>query len=141
MTCMETDFKLRHVGEPGDIELMQRWRAERGLAPVPVYVLPASGVVVSDDDGPVAMGWLHMSNSVGVCWVESLTVKRGLGLKKADAAAGAVLLGLEIMAAEHDYGLMIAHCEHRLAMAAQRHGFRRGGDRLTCIMKEVERHG
>ena len=120
---------------------MQRWRADRGLDPVPVYVLPASGVVASDDSGPVAMAWLHMSNSVGVCWVECLTVKRGLGLQRANTAAAAVLKGLEIMAAEHDYGLMIAHCELRLALAARRHGFRISGRNLTSIIKEVERNG
>lgn len=112
---------LRMVA-PADLDTAAGWAEARGARFV-AAILPKLGVVALDDGEPVAMCWLHMDNSVGVCWPEMPVSKPGIGLKRARGAFRFIMEFLEQEAKRLDYGVMIVHTTPVLARALTGFGF------------------
>lgn len=112
---------LRMV-EPADLATAAGWAEAHGATFAPA-ILPKLGVVASDESGPVAMCWLHMDNSVGVCWPEMPVSRPGLSFRAARRAFLFIMEFLEQEAKRLDYGVMIVHTTPVLARALTGFGF------------------
>lgn len=137
---MSASLTIRHMGiDDPALTLTQQWREKRGLQPVPENFLPRSGAVVESDGEVVAASWLHMSNSVGVCWIENFAIKPGIHHHRKVAIARKLILALMIMAKQHDYGVILAYCDDEVAnMAIKAGDFLELGKNLTMIGRRVE---
>jgi hypothetical protein len=122
--------------EPADLELAATWAEEHGAPFVPA-ILPRLGVVAVDEDGPVAMCWLHMDNSVGVCWPEMPVSKPGLGVQAARHAFAAIMGFLEEEARRLDYGVMICHTNPAIARILKRLGFEEASAGWVKLYKKL----
>lgn len=129
---------LRMVA-PADLDTAAGWAKAHGARFVPA-IMPKLGVVALDDGAPVAMCWLHMDNSVGVCWPEMPVSKPGLSIKAARRAFAYIMDFLEEEAARLDYGVMICHTSPGIAKVLQSMGFHKDSDCVKMI-KLLKRHG
>lgn len=63
---------------PADYPTVSDWWGWHETEVVPEHVLPALGVVASDNEGAAAAAWLYQDNSVPVAWVSWIVTRPGL---------------------------------------------------------------
>lgn len=74
---METRFFT-----PSDYALFCEWCDIHGVDPLPIAYLPDTGIVVSNDDEPIAMIWLYFDDSSPVCFADRAITRPGIPLKE-----------------------------------------------------------
>ena len=132
---MIDSIQLRLV-EPADLETAATWAEAHGAPFVPA-LLPRLGVVAMREGEAVAMCWLHMDNSVGVCWPECAIARPRLDVKASRRAFSVILGFLEDEARRLDYGAMICHTNPAIARILQGLGFKKDSQciKLTKLLR------
>lgn len=95
------------IYKPEDYDTVKPWWVGHGVPDVSKAVLPPLGVIVEDDEGPVAVCWLYLALGVGVSWLAWLTTKPGLTPFVAAHAVKYLVQSSEA-ALPPEYGLMAA---------------------------------
>jgi hypothetical protein len=135
----EPNFISRPYGEKaGDFQLVEEWGKSHGSVHFVETLLPPVGLMVEDDQGPIAVAWLHLSAGIGVGIVEHLFTRPGLDFKRAGDAVGYLVGCLKEVARSHDYGVLMAFTHPGIARAAMQHGFVRGNTNLTQLFLRTD---
>ena len=134
----EPNFTSRHYGtKVGDFQMVEEWGRSHGCVHFVETLLPPVGVIVEDEQGPIAVAWLHLSAGIGVGIVEHLFTRGGLGFREAGDATGYLIGCLKEIARAHDYGVLMAFTHPPIARAAMQHGFVRANTNLTQLFLRV----
>lgn len=140
---MATTFQLRFYDHIKDYDLLDEWSWEHGKPPPPREMLPSLGAVCQADGEDIAMLFLYMDNSVGVCWAEFPVTKPKLPMKMSLTALTHLLEFMKKAAAANNYGLMRVTTPPPIARFLKSRGFKQDMEGMvtmfasTGLKKEV----
>jgi hypothetical protein len=78
------ESKLTYCGfMPDEYGLFCEWCAGHGREPLKLEYLPATGIIVCQDDEPIVMLWVYFDDSTPVCFAERAITRPGLSMKEA----------------------------------------------------------
>lgn len=83
--------------------------------------------------------WLHLDNSVGVCFLERVLTRPKLSLRRSRMAIERGVDYMKTAARKMGYGAMFAYMHKGLARMATSNGFHRNQENLVsmiCVLKE-----
>jgi hypothetical protein len=83
---MGTKLNSRWFSEFEDYPIFSEWCAGHGIVPLELEFLPETGIVISQDDAPVAMVWIYFDDSTSVCFAEKAITRPGLRLAETVAS-------------------------------------------------------
>lgn len=133
------EFQLREYTAE-DYEMVKSWWEAHGGDIPPA--LPLLGVVVMHKGEPVCAEWLFMDNSIGACMPAFFVSNPEAKGYKLMSAFKFMQGGLEAIASEHDYNLMITTSEKPfLIKMFQRCGFKIGMRGAVQLWKWVKEDG
>jgi hypothetical protein len=135
---MSETYQIRKYGEKtGDYQLVDSWMKAHGRGPLPETLLPALGVFSCLDSEEIAVGWLYMDNSIGVCTLDFFVTRPGLAPKQTYEALEPLVTFLSQEAQELGYGAMTIYTVPGLARFAERFGFVRRVEGLVMLSKNL----
>ena len=105
-------------GDSGDYDVFTKWCAGHEVEALPIEYLPARGIVICQEDVPVAMLWVYYDDSTPVCFAERAITCPGLSM---EVAARAICFAVEIAkdcAIRIGYDLMLARVPKAMARYA-----------------------
>ncbi len=126
-------YNLRFFDHTKDYELLNDWSWEHGKPPPPQTMLPMLGAVAQKDGEDIALLFLYMDNSVGVCWAEYPTTKPALPLKDSVSALLHLLEFMKKAAAANNYGMMRVTTHPAIARYLKREGFIPDMENMTTM--------
>ena len=120
-------YQLQHYAQ-SDYPMLQEWWEQHAVAPPPVVILPKLGVIVQEFRGddeplPVAALFLYLDNSTGVCFLEHIVTRPGIGLVRTRDALLWGMRCLRMLAADMDYGVMFCFTHPSIARYLKREGW------------------
>ena len=124
---------LRFFDHIKDYELMEDWSWEHGKPPPPREMLPSLGAVCERNGEPVALLFLYMDNSVGVCWAEFPTTKPAMPVKDSVSALLHLLEFMKKAAAANNYGFMRVTTHPAIARYLKKAGFAPSMENMTVM--------
>lgn len=121
-----------------DYATFSEWFIRHGSQAVPAAMLPRCGVVVVEEEMPLAAAWLYQDNSVGIAWMAWLVTNPDQPLFHVEQALRVLVQGCEAVAKGLDYGVLFTMTERpALGRFLQREGFAPNHQGMTQFFKPL----
>jgi hypothetical protein len=116
-------WQVREYDAARDADMVSGWWRAHDESEFPLGLLPPAGIIAEIGGKPVAACWLYMAVGVGVCWLEWPVSIPGLSLAESREAFTRLVEAMDMIAAAHDYRLMMAHTLPPIARVMKGMGF------------------
>lgn len=125
--------------ESADYPLIAVWWQRHKQPAIPANVLPACGVIVTDDEGnPLAAVWLYMANNAPVAWFAWLVTDGLIEPFVAKDAIETAIGAVEKIAHDAGYKLLFTWTDARsLKQQFLTSGFTKSCEDAECFVKPV----
>lgn len=133
-------WQVREYDAAQDAQMVSAWWRAHGQGAFPFQMLPPCGIVAEIGGKPVAAIWMYMAVGVGICWLEWPVSLPGLSLAESKEAFTQLVEAMDMVAASHNYGLMMAHTLPPIARIMKGLGFSAENRTKITIVRKVS-HG
>lgn len=105
-------------------ELVHGWAVAHGREDgLLTDLLPPDGIVVYEDDEPIAACWLYLACGVGVGWIDHFHTRPKMKPSEAQVAIEFMVSAFRDIAAANDYGTIYTHTHLAIARRAVKSGW------------------
>lgn len=143
---MDPLYQLRMYEPERDYPLLKDWFEIHGSNPPPAMILPKLGAVCTKDGEDVAMLFLYMDNSCGVCRAEFPVTRPKLALRESRTALRHLFTYMRKVACDFNYPIMFVTTLPAIARFLEGMGFKTDMTGLVSMvgptaLPEEEDHG
>jgi hypothetical protein len=133
-------YQVRRYGEKlGDYQMVDAWMRDHGRGAFQENLMPALGLFVTCQEPggasaeDLAVGWLYLDNSIGVCHLDHFVTRPGLTVAQAYVAMQVLVECMLEEARTLNYGRVNVFTPPAIARFLRRMGFAQRAEGLTML--------